>query len=541
MLPALRARHGQQTSAEMIVTDWSVVGMMAAIAVVGFAGMAGAIAWYGVTTAQRRPPAPAPVAQATLPRTKPRLMPHAQLVPAPVEPKIELAPQPVVLQPPAPERRRISPAVKKPTTVRARFHTKKPNVRVAAKTKAPPPPFEDPFAFVRRSQLSEEELTCALSKFAREVDLDSERGTAKKIWEESHKQVSQPNRTLDSRLSSPLRSLLANRVDLHGLPIRFEADCQASKEVAENLSEYSRLLRRAMRRNLDPPEPSDSYRQVEQIEDAVYSLHSTKPDVATLFQVLQAEDEPLRRLMLRLLAGIPGPEATAALARRALFDLSAALRETAVAVLKDRRPEDYRLVLLQGLRYPWAPVADHAAEALVTLGDRGALPQLVDILSRPDPAAPRLEKAGQWVVPEIVRVNHLRNCLLCHAPSLDRKDPVRGLVPTPGEPLREAYYDSFDGDFVRADITYLRQDFSLKQLVKDAKPWPSQQRFDYLVRLRPLTAAEVKQRGLHDRSGPQGARADYPQRDAVLYALKALAAQEVGTLAEKWQRLLPSG
>jgi hypothetical protein len=418
---------------------------------------------------------------------------------------------------------------------------------VAAQTQASPPPSEDPFTFVRRSQLSEEELSYALARFAKEVDLDSERGTAKKIWEESRKQVSQPKRTLgskESRLFSPLQSLLANRVDLHGLPIRFEADCQASKKVAKNLSQYSRLLRTEMRRleKLDQREPSAAYRQVEEIEHAVDRLHSEKPDgVATLFQVLQAEDEPLRMLMLRLLAGIPGPEATAALARRALFDLSAAMRETAVAILKDRRPEDYRPVFLEGLRYPWAPVADHAAEALVALRDREALPQLVDILALPDPAAPRREKDGQWIVPEIVRVNHLRNCLLCHAPSLDRQDPVRGLVPMPGQPLREVYYESHDGDFVRADITYLRQDFSLKQPAEDAKPWPTLQRFDYMVRQRPLTAAEVKQLGLHDGRGQQGAPADYPQRQAVLYALKALAGQEVGSLAETWKRLFPPG
>jgi hypothetical protein len=546
MLPAIRARHAQQTFAEPIVTDWSVVGLMAAIAVVGLAGMVGGFAWYGVTTAQRRPPAPAPVVGAALPRTKPRLMPHSQLVTAPVEPKIERLPQPVVaLQTIAPGPRRTSPAVKKATTVIARRQTEKPVVRVDAQTQAPSPPSEDPFAFVRRSQLSEEELCYALAKFAREVNLDSERGTAKKIWEESRKQVSQPKRTLgskESRLFSPLQSLLANRVDLHGLPIRFEADCQASKEVATNLSEYSRLLRTEMRRleNRNPREPTSPYRQVEEIEYGFHRLHSERPDgIATLLQVLQAEDEPLRMLMLRLLAGIPGPEATAALARRALFDLSAAMRETAVAMLKDRRPEDYQPVFLEGLRYPWAPVADHAAEALVALHDRRALPQLLEILARPDPAAPRRDKDGQWIVPEIVRINYLRNCLLCHAVSLDRADPVRGLVPTPGQPLPEVYYDSYEGDFVRADITYLRQDFSLKQLVKDAKPWPALQRFDYVVRQRPLTPAEVKQRGLHDGSGEQGAPADYPQRGAVLYAIKGLAGQEVSSLAERWKRLVP--
>ena len=49
---------------------------------------------------------------------------------------------------------------------------------------------------------------------------------------------------------------------------------------------------------------------------------------------------------------------------------------------------------------------------------------------------PRSPGRGQLsFVQELVRVNHLANCLLCHAPSFQRGDLVRGAVPTPGLPL----------------------------------------------------------------------------------------------------------
>src|SRR5262249_29981030 len=148
--------------------------------------------------------------------------------------------------------------------------------------------------------------------------------------------------------------------------------------------------------------------------------------------------------------------------------------------------------LLDGLRYPWAPAADHAAEALVALNDREAIPPLAELLGGPDPAGPaplafhdidrahlayhnidpaqlaaapgspepwrspavalderqgggrrtrlmadpgglpqsiKASDGEVYAVREVVRVNHLRNCLLCHPPSLADGDMVRGAVP----------------------------------------------------------------------------------------------------------------
>src|SRR5262249_34129771 len=150
--------------------------------------------------------------------------------------------------------------------------------------------------------------------------------------------------------------------------------------------------------------------------------------------------------------------------------------------------------------YPWPPAADHAAEALATLQDRAALAKLVDLLDLPDPRSPALSDSDSPegrvpMVRELVRVNHFANCLMCHAPSLETTDPVRGLVPTPGQPLPPAftpqYYAGNNGIFVRADITYLKQDFSVPQPVAKAGAWPANQRFDYLVRTRPARVEEL--------------------------------------------------
>ena len=87
-----------------------------------------------------------------------------------------------------------------------------------------------------------------------------------------------------------------------------------------------------------------------------------------------------------LLAAIPGKAATLALAQRAVFDLSAAVREGAVAALQRRPRDEARAVFLSSLRHPWAPAADHAAEALVALTDHEAVPRLIRLLDQPDPA-----------------------------------------------------------------------------------------------------------------------------------------------------------
>ena len=65
-----------------------------------------------------------------------------------------------------------------------------------------------------------------------------------------------------------------------------------------------------------------------------------------------------------------------------------AVRGLAVTALKAHPVEKYRQVLLDALRYPWPPAADHAAETLVAVGDTAAVPQLRVLLDAPDPSVP---------------------------------------------------------------------------------------------------------------------------------------------------------
>jgi hypothetical protein len=114
---------------------------------------------------------------------------------------------------------------------------------------------------------------------------------------------------------------------------------------------------------------------------------------------------------------------------------------------------------------------------------------------------------------------------------------VRGFIPTPGEPAPVGYLAPEVGNFVRADVTFLKQDFSLMLPVKMPDNWPEVQRFDYLVRKRPLTDRELKD--LLARDEERGGKASsYPQREAVLFALRELTGADPGDSAEDWRRYL---
>jgi HEAT repeats len=238
--------------------------------------------------------------------------------------------------------------------------------------------------------------------------------------------------------------------------------------------------------------------------------------------MVQAEADDSRAMLVEALATIDTNYATCCLAERAVYDPAPQVRQAAVKALANRPRDDFRPLLMEGLRYPWAPAAQHAAEALVSLQDREALPELKKLVDAPDPNAVFTDAHNRAVVREVVRVNHLRNCLLCHAPSHSREDLVAAPMPVPGEPLSTLYYGTPrpvepkpDAIFVRADVTYLRQDFSVTQRVAKPNKWPAQQRFDILVRQRPATSAETARKPA----------ATYPQRQAVLFAIERLSAK----------------
>src|SRR5262249_25757584 len=131
-------------------------------------------------------------------------------------------------------------------------------------------------------------------------------------------------------------------------------------------------------------------------------------------------------------------EATRALAKLAIFSGEEEVRHAAIAALKIRRERDYTDILVQGLRYPWPAVAQRAAEAMVKLERKDLAPQLVALLEESDPRAPVLTKRDDKqvsVVRELVRINHHRNCLLCHAPG-QAGDAGFGGMPAPLAPTK---------------------------------------------------------------------------------------------------------
>jgi hypothetical protein len=338
-----------------------------------------------------------------------------------------------------------------------------------------------------------------------------------------------------------------------GLPLRLGAGARldpATATVVQTLSKDlrdmgfvsvpgtpTRVIRRAAAgfanpTTIDNASPKDKMEAFKQWCDT-NKIEKFNGALATLLQMLQVEDVPTRLVLVRELAKVKSAGSTAALAKRAIVDLSPEVREAAVATLEKRPTSQYVPVLLQGLRYPLPPVADRAALALRKLKPEKAVPKLIDLLDQPDPSLPVLDKRSKKSrVREVVRLNHMRNCLLCHDTSANAQDGlVRGLVPTPGKPLPRLYYASRTGDFVRADTTFLRQDFSVSLPVKGDPPWPDEQRFDFVTRVRTLTPDEIAKI-------PVKPGLDYPQRQAVLYALRGLTGKDAGIESDKWRDLL---
>ncbi len=263
-------------------------------------------------------------------------------------------------------------------------------------------------------------------------------------------------------------------------------------------------------------------------------------------QVFGPDSLAAREGLVKYLRGVPHPDATRALARLALFSPEVELREAAVDAVKVRREKDYTDILLQGFRYPWPEVAGRAAE-LATMAERKDLvADLVNLLDLPDPRVPWTAKEdGKEVyrARQLVSVNHHRNCMLCHAPAKALvKKPMPVLVaPIPvssQEILPFAhYYDSGLPQLsVRAEVTYLRQDFSILQKVRQADPWPEMQRFDYLVRTVTLTKEQAKmyESKVLAALDNQG----LPYRGAALAALRSLTGQDHGKTAAAWRKAL---
>jgi hypothetical protein len=389
-----------------------------------------------------------------------------------------------------------------------------------------------------RSLADEYEMLRQLRAYVSEVDLDSppKPKSQLEVAKVARETKETKKASAEAGKIKTIEEIVALRSDLAGLPLQLGEDCKKGQQAAKRMGEVSRqlgrldaLLARGRGRELSGDLDRDSLIVTALREN---KIKLTSADLAVLVQKFQAKGPGVRLELVKILNEYKESEATRLLAQRAIFDLSQEVREAATNALKHRPRGEYRRLLLDGLRYPWSAVADHAADALIALEDRAAAPKLVALLDQPDPEAPFQNEKEEWVVAEMVRINHLRNCVLCHAPSTGKDDPVRGIIPTPGKEIPVVYYESAHGDFVRADITYLRQDFSASQPVENAAPWPYFQRYDYLIRRRPATPGEVNARALIEGF------ANYPQRDAVLYALRELTGQDVGASSAEWKQVV---
>jgi hypothetical protein len=290
-----------------------------------------------------------------------------------------------------------------------------------------------------------------------------------------------------------LKALLSSRPDLAGLPFALGDACRTRGARARAFKKAAEAVRGEKGAALLAETPGAG----EEGRRRFYQAH-----LAVVTQVIAEEALPGQEALIRALASIPRPEATRALARLAVFSTAAAARAAAVEALAVRRPGGATEALVAGLSYPWPAVAANAARAIAQLKRKDLIPRLKRMLDAPDPRGPRTEVvAGQavTVARELVRVNHLHNCLLCHAPAERGQTPREALVaevpvPTlpPPDPC-EGYGQSESNLLVRIDVTYLRPDFSARQQVTDwsAESWSGRQRFDFLVRRRVLTPAEA--------------------------------------------------
>lgn len=270
-----------------------------------------------------------------------------------------------------------------------------------------------------------------------------------------------------------------------------------------------------------------------QIDDKKAGQERTVADgrsrVVALTQMLGVESPKMRLSLVKRLpsfdeSSMRNPAATRALVQAALFAPEQEIRDLARKLLAERDSQPATDLLLSGLRYPWPSVVNRAANLIAQLKRTDLEGALTRALEDGDPRAPVWkENKGEKTatIREVVRINHLRNCLLCHVPGdapdkpgdEERVEPaslVRGSlrcvglgrlitapIPLPGVRLPEDSPFGYDDGSapqatVRVDVTYLRQDFSLLVKVPNAEPWPEMQRFDYVVRTRTLTPEAAK-------------------------------------------------
>ncbi len=381
-------------------------------------------------------------------------------------------------------------------------------------------PQQVPLLVVKRMHERTADQVRAQVKKARNVKLDK---TTARTGSGQMVKAMQATPTGRANTDSSL-AVLDQRIDLAGLPLRRGSACRVAPEAAKELVSGAAELKSLGYDRLVGALSSDKL--------------WTRPErIPALMQVLMAEEERKRRVLVRHLARIDGALASAALAQVALFDPEPEIRREAVSCLESRPADEYRRQLLRGFASPWPVVAEHAAEALGALKRTETVLSLLAVLNGPDPQSPYAKGPGPArFVKEVVRINHKINCLMCHPPSLRDTDPARATVPTLDElstPKAFGGYGNFGGKnntFVRVDITYLKQDYSVILPGVESGPFQGEQRYDLFVRERFAASEDLIASAARKKAGLTG------QQKAAVFALRELTGVEPGPDAVKWRQ-----
>ncbi|MBP3955795.1 HEAT repeat domain-containing protein [Gemmata sp. G18] len=414
-----------------------------------------------------------------------------------------------------------------------------------------------------------------------------------KLAERTAHQIAKINHMNAKKTDAFMSAFLESRPDLAGLPFAMGDDCRVDGERAKYFAQAVSTVRQALGSgqvaattvrgfgqtggagfvvtNFQPAQAPDVLTSVPPLqavsapqsfwqqyttlcdqEDAARGRadkdateHVTLARMAALAQMLAPEAPEIRLGLVKYLAGVSHIESSKSLARLVLFSPEDDVRAAAIAALKVRREKDYTDVLVKGLRYPFPAVAKRATEAITKLERTDLIPELLAVLDATDPRMPvTKEVAGKksTVALEMVKVNHHRNCLMCHAPTgsgTPNPNAISAEVAIQGQPLpapAEGYRQSTPELMIRLDVTYLRQDFSALLPVKEAHPWPEMQRFDFFVRERKLTEDEAET--YRTQLAPKEAGVLSPYHKAALTALRDLTGKDAAPTAEAWKKLL---
>jgi hypothetical protein len=360
-----------------------------------------------------------------------------------------------------------------------------------------------------------------------------------------------------------MAALRDSRSDLAGLPFAMGDACRTTSEQMRQFTIAVNTVRQAlnsrepvrtgdvpMRTAATPPLFWESFPVLCSQQDALGRPDKEHKErvmiarIAALMQILATASPENRLGLIKYLTGVAHADATKALARLAIFSAEDDVRQAAIESLKVRREKDYTDMLVKGLRYPWPAVAKNSADAIAKMGRNDLIPELIGILESPDPRMPVTKADGRHksgVVRELVKVNHHRNCMMCHAPSTDSmpESAMTAEVPVPGQPLPtplQGYRKSSPDLMIRVDVTYLRQDFSAMLPVAEPSPWPEMQRFDFLVRERSVNEDEAKM--YREKLTPKEAGVFSPYHKAALAALREITGKDAAPTAEAWKKLL---